>query len=81
MHSGQHIKTANHQAPLDLDKLAPNTPVVLTPIGKPAGSEVRTRVTGQYRDSVIIDGHTYHKSQGSLVRYNNELHTLDVAAA
>jgi len=81
MHSGQHIKRANHQRPLDLDALQPNTPVVLTPLGKPVGNEVRTRVTGQYRDSVIIDGHTFHKNMGSLVSYNNELHELSVAAA
>jgi len=80
MHSGQHIRQTNHQQPLDLNALTPNTPVVLTPLGKPVGSEVRTRVTGQYKDSVIIDGHTYHKSMGSMVRYNGELHTLSVAA-
>lgn len=79
MHSGTHIKRANHQQPLDLGVLQPNTPVVLTPLGKPIGNEVRTRVTGQYKDSVIVDGHTYHKSMGSLVNYRGELHELSAA--
>ena len=78
MHSGQHIKTSNHQAKLVLTGLEVGQIATLTPVGAEAGVNVQKPIEFVGDHTVVIDGHVYKDYMGSMVRYNDKLHTLDL---
>lgn len=81
MHSGQFIKTSNHQGKLNLTGLRAGQELTLTPIGAEAGVNVKLPITEVTEDSVSVEGHKFNDYMGSLVSYLGKLHTLDLPAA
>lgn len=82
MHSGTHIKVANHQAPIDLDKFRVGGQAVLTVTGKAIHENKRTlEVTSidKKEGFLVASGTKFMAYLGSLQSHNGELGVLEAA--